>query len=224
MTAIVGQPATGSVTFLEADGVTPFDPAAVTLSSISPIGNPTPYVYGTDAGVTKTSAGVYALAFLPTAPGAWLVIGDGFDVHGNQVAAAISAPVTVGPRLGGTPAQIQALAVVEQYIKPWTCHVISETARLFAFENGILTLPGRPVIPGSVVSVTDVASGEPWLPVPTLFGNLLHGRRPEPAADPVQVVRRRLLLRVDRRRAPADRRHRHPARRRAAGGQPGRRL
>jgi hypothetical protein len=148
---IVGQPATGTVTFVEADGVTLYDPAVVVLSSVSPFGNATPYTVGTAPQATRLSLGTYALAFTPTTDGEWLVIGDGYDALNNQLGAGISAALTVSPRRGGTAQQIAAQSIVEQYIdRPLA--IVTETIELYSYEDGIIQLPRRPVI--AVTAVT----------------------------------------------------------------------
>jgi len=141
---IVGQPATGTVTFLNAEQQ-PYDPEVVVLSSVSPFGNLVPYTYETAAQVTRLSQGVYALAFTPTTDGCWLVIGDAFDGSGSQLGAGISASLTISPRRGGTRQQIAAQSIIEQYIdRPLS--IVTETIELYSYEDGILQLPRRPVI------------------------------------------------------------------------------
>jgi hypothetical protein len=141
---IVGQPAVGQVMFLNAAGQE-YDPASVVLSSVSPFGNATPYTVGSAPQATRVSQGVYALAFTPTTDGEWLVIGDAFDGSGNQLGAGISASLTVSPRRGGSPQQIAAQSIVEQYIdRPLA--VVTETVELYSYEDGIIQLPRRPVI------------------------------------------------------------------------------
>jgi hypothetical protein len=147
---IVGQPATGTVTFLNAEQQ-PYDPQVVVLSSVSPFGNLVSYTYETAPQVTRVSTGVYALAFTPTTDGCWLVIGDAFDGSGNQLGAGISASLMVSPRRGGTPQQIAAQSIVEQYIdRPLA--IVTETIELYSYEDGIIQLPRRPVI--AVTAVT----------------------------------------------------------------------
>lgn len=179
---IVGQPATALVTFLDATG-TKYDPPTVVLSAVSPFGNATAYTYGTSPQVVKVDVGDYMLTFTPTVAGEWVVIGDAFDILANQIGAGISAVLDVGARMAGSQNVRDAIAVVEQYIKPWTLRVVTnDVVRLYALEDGVLELPGRPVI--SVSQVVDVASGQIWTPLPTLYGFRLMGADPNPSLIP----------------------------------------
>lgn len=170
MTFIVGQPASADVAFNNADG-TPQDPIPkVVLSSVSPLGQVIPYTAGTDPSAVKVSAGLYRLSFTPTSAGDWLVIGDSFDAQNNQTGAGISAPLTVAPRRGGTPARIQAQSIVEHYIGPIAKR--TETVRLYSGADGILTLPRRraAVVVGVLASTDfyeDTAPSSPLIPVPS---------------------------------------------------------
>jgi hypothetical protein len=141
---IVGQPAVGEVTFLNAAGAL-YDPSTVVLSSVSPYGTVTPYTYLTAPQVVRLGEGTYTLTFVPTVDGEWLVIGDATDVSGNPLDGGASASVIVSPRRGGTTQQIAAQSIVEQYIdRPLA--IVTETVELYSYEDGIIQLPRRPVI------------------------------------------------------------------------------
>jgi len=151
-TALVGNAATGQVEFLEPDGVTLYDPTKVVLTAVSPFGTASPpATVGVTAGAVRISLGLYALTWTPTLDGDWIVIGDGFDSGGIPTGSAVSVPITVNARRPGTPAQIQAQSIVEQYIQR-PIALVTESVELYSGEDGILQLPRRPVV--SIASVT----------------------------------------------------------------------
>lgn len=56
--------------FADTAGVA-LDPATVTFRMISPCGTKTTYVYGTDAELVRSGAGVYRVSVKPDMPGRW---------------------------------------------------------------------------------------------------------------------------------------------------------
>jgi hypothetical protein len=180
--SIVGQPAAGTVTFMDASDAL-VDPFSVVLSSVSPLGQTIAYTVGVSPQATRLSLGTFQLAFTPTAPGGWLVIGDGFDSDGNQTGSGISPALTIGPRRGGTEAQIQAQSIVEEYIGPLALQ--TETVRLYSGADGVLQLPRR-----NALTVTSVLASfdfyEDTAPTSALA--------PTPTADSAGLISDPLLL------------------------------
>jgi hypothetical protein len=56
--------------FADASGAA-LDPATVTFKLISPCQTETTYVYGTDAELVRSAAGVYRIDVVPDEPGRW---------------------------------------------------------------------------------------------------------------------------------------------------------
>lgn len=65
-----GSPIVHDVEFVDAMG-NHVDPTTVTAKLTSPSGRQTTFAYGTDANVTKSSIGIYAMEHTPTESGRW---------------------------------------------------------------------------------------------------------------------------------------------------------
>lgn len=81
----VGAAVSLSASFTNSD-VTPSDPDTVTLNLRSPNCQSFTYVYGTDANVTRQSAGNYAAIVTPNCAGRWFTRWEGTDPDGNVIA------------------------------------------------------------------------------------------------------------------------------------------
>lgn len=80
----VGAAMSLSVSFTDSD-VTPSDPITVVLKLRSPNGQLSTYTYGTDANVTKQSAGNYSATVTPNCAGRWFTRWEGTDAGGNVI-------------------------------------------------------------------------------------------------------------------------------------------
>jgi len=57
--------------FTPAGSAVATDPTAVSMVTRSPSGSLTTYIYGTNAEITRSSAGVYLFTFTPSSAGDW---------------------------------------------------------------------------------------------------------------------------------------------------------